>query len=158
MSLTDWPDPVPDNVRLVPREVTDPAIKVYLPSLDELARRWVEIEPLLDKATSRSQCYESIDCLAMAMAGQAGMWLCTYQGKLDAVIVTQLSTYPRQRVLEMLFCGGNNMRRWRKTAIEAVDRHARQLNCSYITAYGRRGWARAWNGKETGDVGMVREI
>lgn len=158
MSLTDWPGSVPADVRLVPRDTTDPAVKVYLPSLDELARRWREIEPLLQKATIRTGCYEPVDCLAMAMAGQAGIWICTYHDKLDAVFVTQLVVYPRRRVLEVSFGAGRNMRRWCKAIVEAVDRHARQLGCSHIASYGRRGWTRAWGAEATGDIIMARKL
>lgn len=158
MSLTDWPGSVPADVRLVPRDTSDPAVRVYLPSLDELARRWQTVEPLLQKATARTGCYEPVDLLAMAVAGQAGMWLCTYHDHIDAVLVTQLTTYPRRRVLEVMFGGGAGLKRWRNTAVAAVDRHARQLGCSHVMCCGRRGWVKAWGAKLTGDVIMVRDV
>ena len=129
-----------------------------LPSFDEMARRWADIEKLIERATRITACYEPIDVLRMSMAGRCGIWLCEHEGKLLAAIATEIREYPRRRVLEMMFCGGTGMRLWLEAAIAAFDDHARQAGCSHILCAGRPGWARAWHGRMTGDVVVVREI
>jgi hypothetical protein len=130
-------------------------MSVRLPPLDELALNWWRIEPLLRRATQITGCYEPIDVLQLAMLGRVGVWLA---GDIDAVIVTEVKEYPRRRVLEMMFCGGDNMSSWLEEAIAVMDEHARQQGCSHIACIGRPGWERAWRGQRTGDVVMVREI
>jgi hypothetical protein len=130
-------------------------MSVRLMPLDELALNWWRVEPLLCRATQITGCYEPIDVLQLAMAGQVGVWLC---GDIDAVIVTEVENYPRRRGLEMMFCGGDNMASWLRDAIEIMDEHARQFGCSHIACIGRPGWERAWDGRRTGDVVMVRDI
>jgi hypothetical protein len=132
---------------------------VRLPPLDEIARRWRPAELLIAKATRRTGCYEPIDILAGAIAGRFGIWFCEGSpSRLDAVLVTEVVTYPRRRVLEVLFGGGSNMRAWIGPAVAAIDRHARELGCSHVACCGRAGWVRAWGAELTGDVIMVREL
>ena len=151
MSLTTW------ETGPAPTALPGAAV-VRLPPLDELARKWVRIEPLIRKATRRTGCFEPIDLLQMAMAGQVGIWVCEVRGSVVAAIVSEVKVYPRRRVLEMLFCGGSQMRLWLSVAIEAFDTHARQLGCSHLFALGRSSWARAWQGELTGDVAVVRDL
>ena len=143
-------------------------MSVRLPPLDELALNWWRIEPLLRRATQITGCYEPIDVLQLAMAGRVGVWLAGntgadragiwLAGDIDAVIVTEVKEYPRRRVLEMMFCGGDNMASWLEEAIEVFDAHAKTCGCSHIACIGRPGWERAWRGRRTGDVVMVREL
>lgn len=155
MSLTEWPGEQIE-VSPVPHRISD--VTVSLPSFEVLVGRWGEIAPMLERATSRTRCYEPIDLLLMAATGQAGIWLCMRGEQLDAVLVTQVTVYPRRRVLEMLFAGGDNMASWRKAAIDAMDKHARELGCTHVACAGRPGWARAWGGEATGDIIMVRGV
>lgn len=156
MTLTEWPDvAAPASPVPVSRET----ITVSLPPLDEVARRWHEIEPLLDRATRRTGCYEPIDLLMLAMAGRAAIWLCRREDEeILAVLVSQVTVYPRRRVLEMMFAGGGNMAEWREIAVQTLDRHAREAGCTHVACAGRPAWARAWGGRATGDIIMVRDI
>jgi hypothetical protein len=152
VSLTTW------ETGAAPTALPGRAI-VRLPPVEELALRWREAEPLIAKATRRTGCYEPIDLLALAVAGKFGMWFCeAVPGQLDAVIVAEVVTYPRRRVLEVLFGGGGNMRTWIGPAVAAIDRHARELGCTHVACCGRAGWVRAWGAELTGDVIMVREL
>jgi hypothetical protein len=151
MSLTTWDE-------LVPLRRAGPTVEVRLPALDELISSWPDIALMLARATSRTGCYEPIDVLQLAMAGQLAIWVCLVDGQLAAAFVTELKVYPRRRVMEILFCGGGRMRDWIKPAVAAVDAHARQLGCSHIAGCGRAGWCRAWGGNLTGDVVVVRDL
>ena len=156
MSLTEWPErqaTLFDGTAALPHSA-----RVYLPPLDELARIWPAIEKMLMRATSRTRCYEPIDLLQMAMLGQAGIWVCEVEKKPVAAMVTKIEQYPRVRVLEMLFCGGNRMKEWLPEAIRAIDWHARASGCQHIACVGRPGWVRAWGGEPTGDIIIVRSL
>ena len=155
MSLTDWPEVEPGL--LEPLAMQKQA-EVRLPPLDELANRWHEVAPLLERATSRTGCYEPIDVLQLAMAGRFGVWLCEIGGELVAAVVTEVAQYPRRRACEIVFCGGTRMREWVETVVETIDRHARDCGCSHVAILGRSGWVRAGGYTPTGDIVMVREV
>lgn len=130
---------------------------IRLPAQDELARLWHAVEPLLKRATDRSQCYEPIDLLRLAMAGQMGIWLVEREGEIVAALACKIEQYPRRRILEMLFCGGTRMRDWLPAAVPFFDDVARNAGCDAIACMGRAGWARAWGGTPADSV-IVREL
>lgn len=160
MSLADWSGLNEATLPIPPvSQVTKSAdVRVFLPPLEELVKRWNEIGGMLEKATSRTCCYEPVDLLMMAGTGQVGIWLCMQGEEILAALVSQVTVYPRRKILEMLFAGGGNMRAWRDAAVQALDKHAKQLGCTHVACAGRPGWARAWGGSATGDIIMVREI
>ena len=129
-----------------------------LPPLDELVEHWPVIARHLERATRRTGCYEPIDILRLAFLGQVGVWTCEIEGVIVAALVSEVKQYPRKRVLEMLFAGGNRMAIWIDAAVDALDQHAEQTGCDHIAALGRPGWARAWGGRLTGDVVSVRSL
>jgi hypothetical protein len=154
MSLTTWelhgflPHPTPDAAQ----------VDVRLPPLEEVVEHWTIIGPLLHKATSRNGCYEPLDLLQMAMAGQAGIWVCEVDGFIEAAVVTRVTVFPRRRILEMMAVGGSGMRHWIEPLRTAMRAHAREIGCSHIASVARPGWLRAWGATPTGDIGMVCNI
>lgn len=135
---------------------------VRLPPLDELARRWGEIERLLKKATERTGCYEPIDLLRLAIGGPPGIWTIWIAERDDGVIVAavavEVKQYPRRRILEVLFAGGSDMRHWIKPLVAALDEFGRATGCSHVASIGRRGWERAWGARFGGDVVLTRDL
>jgi hypothetical protein len=133
-------------------------VQVRLPPLEELAEHWTVIGPLLRRATVRNGCYEPIDLLQMAMAGQAGIWICEVDGEIRAAVVIRVTVFPRRRILEIVAAGGSGMKHWLEPLRQAMDRHAKELGCSHIASVARPGWLRAWGATATGDIGMVRNL
>ena len=133
-------------------------VVVRLPPAEELARRWREIEPFLERATSRTGCYEPVDLLYMSMRGEVAIWVVEVGGEVVASIATEMHQYPRRRVLEVTFGGGDGMQHWIRPLVAAIDEYARHLQCTHIACLGRPGWARAWGAEATGDIMLVREI
>lgn len=118
---------------------------IRLPPLEELAARWGEIEPILKRATLRTQgCYEPIDVLRQAMAQQVAFWLIEDGARLDAVAVTEVRQYPRKRVLLVNFIAGRRLAEWWPEFVAVMDKIAREQHCRMISAYGRPGWVRFW--------------
>jgi hypothetical protein len=151
VSLTTW-ETGPAPTALPGRAI------VRLPPLEELAERWFVVGPLLRKATIRNDCYEPVDLLRLAFAGQAGIWLCEVDGGIAAAFVTWVKDYPRRRVLEIVAGGGERMKDWIEPLKAALDEHACQCGCSHIASVARPGWLRAWGAEPTGDIQMVRDV
>jgi len=133
-------------------------VTVHLPPLDVILDHWPQIEAHLRRATERTGCYEPIDLLRMAFAGEVGIWLCEGRAGIDAAFVTWIKQYPRRRVLEIAAGGGGNMKDWIEPLKAALDRHAREMGCDHIASTARPGWLRAWGARATGDIQMVRGI
>lgn len=115
---------------------------IAAPPMDDIARRWHEIEPLLKRATDLSAAFEPIDLLRACLSGQMAIWLIEEDGKLRAVLATQIRQYPRCRVLELLFVGGDGVKRWHGIVNAAMDAHAKECGCGAVQTFGRPGWAK----------------
>ena len=115
-------------------------IVVELPPIDEIARCWPIIEPILKRATDRAKAYEPIDILHLVMMGRMSLILIREGGRIVAVAVTEVRQFPRCRVLEVPFVGGTGLRRWIEQLVEVVDAQAETAGCSDIMGYLRKGW------------------
>jgi hypothetical protein len=131
-------------------------IAVSMPPIDEVARCWPIIEPMLKRATDRIRGYEPIDILQLVMVGRQSMFLVRERGQIIAVIVTEMRQFPRCRVLEIPFIAGTGLRRWSQLMLDAVDAQALALGCVDICGWGRKGWSRF--GFQIADVAMVRRL
>ena len=134
-------------------------LAIRTPPLDELARRWAEIEPMLRKATARTDgCYEPIDVLQQAMRQQVGVMLVEDGAALVAMFVVEVRQYPRKRVLDIPFLAGGRLADWFPLFVAEMDELAAKCGCKAITsACGRPGWSRFWaaNGVEVKVAGEV---
>lgn len=119
-------------------------MQIRPPGLDELARRWPEIEPILRRATrfNGGRC-EPIDLLQAAMRGEIGIYLIEDDGLLGAVAV-KVVQYPRKRELLIDHIAGRGLAEWWPLLVAEMDRVARERECGGIMAYGRPGWVRFW--------------
>lgn len=119
-------------------------VEIRLPFLEEIARRWNEIEPLLKDATDRTECYEPIDILRLTMAGS--MWIHLVDEPEEyaplAVVVSGVRQYPRARVYEVPFIAGRKLSLWHKPLLATLDAHARVMGCTSIMGFDRKGWTK----------------
>jgi hypothetical protein len=131
-------------------------VAVRLPPLDDLARRWGEIEPLLKRATDRTDCYEPIDLLCLAVAGRMQLWTAERGSAILAAAVSEVRQHPRARVLEVPFVGGRSLFLWAKPLLAALDDYARATKCGAVMGFDRAGWSR-FGFRITGSV-MERRV
>lgn len=123
------------------------SLAIRVAPLDELARRWADVEPMLRRATARTDgCYEPIDVLQQAMAGRVGFWLVDDDdGALVGLAVGEVRQYPRKRVLDIPFLAGGRLGEWWPLFLAETERAARAAGCAAITTgCGRPGWHRFW--------------
>lgn len=124
------------------------SLTIRPPALDELARRWAEIAPILARATAYTGgCYEPVDVLQEAFAGKLAVFLVEDGAQLVAVTTARINQFPRRRLLTIDFVAGRRLAEWWPLFIEAMDALARQSGCTKITAYGRPGWVRFWRAR-----------
>lgn len=120
----------------------DHDIIVELPAIDEIARCWPLIEPILKRATDRAKAYEPVDILAAVMLGRMSLILVREGGRIVAMAVTEVRQLPRCRVLEVPFVAGTGLKRWHKQLLEVIDAQAETTGCSDIMGFLRKGWVK----------------
>lgn len=113
-----------------------------MPPVEVIARRWIDIEKMFERATRTTCCYEPIDLLRAVMLGQMAMWFVECDGVVVAALVTEVKQYPRRRILEVPFIAGGGIEKWHEPLMTALEEHARKFGCSHIAGSGRKGWKR----------------
>jgi hypothetical protein len=118
-------------------------VQIRTPPIDEVARRWAEIEPILRRCTeAEGRLYEPVDLLAMAMSGQVGLWLIE-DGSLVAVAVCSVKVYPRKKVFDINYIVGARAKEWWADFMAEAERKAREFGCTHvISSAARPGWER----------------
>lgn len=119
-------------------------ITIRLPPLEEVARRWGEIEPPLKLATDRTDgCFAPIHVLQDIMAGRKALWLVEDAGAVIGVTVGGREDYPTgKRVWQVPYIGGERAEEWYPAIIAEMEARARALGCHGMNATGRPGWER----------------
>jgi hypothetical protein len=133
-----------------------PDIAISMPPVDEIARCWPIIEPILKRATDRIRGYEPVDILQLVVLGRMSLFLVRETGRIVAVAVTEVHIFPRCRVLEVPFIAGQGVRRWWRDLLAAIDAQALALDCVDVVGWDRRGWAHF--GFEVAGVALLRRL
>lgn len=116
-----------------------------------VATVWPDAMPLLARPIEMSKgCYLPEDVLGACQAGHMQLWIAADGEDLVAAYVTEITNYPRKKVIRAVFAGGkpHTMDRWLEPMTAAIEDMGKQFGCSSITAMGRKGWAKIVEGEE----------
>lgn len=116
---------------------------------------WPAILPMLEKPIGLSQgCYLPEDVVAACQLGHMQLWVAAESEEVLAAYVTEITAYPRKRVIRAVFAGGkpHSMTRWLEPMVQAIEDFGKAVGCASITAMGRRGWSRVVEGEEVATV------
>ena len=116
--------------------------------LDEFTRctKWIN-----DALKYAHNSHSAEDVFAMCQAGDAQFW--PYH---DSVIVTEIVSYPKRRVLRFWLAGGN-LTTLLKAEPEIVD-WSKQYDCKGVEINGRKGWERVLKSYKPSSITLVKEI
>jgi hypothetical protein len=70
------------------------------------------------------------------------LWLLIEESKVHAAVITQVLVYPKAKVLDVLFMGGDIYDTWEVVYQARMREFAAEQGCDYARGYGRLGWAR----------------
>lgn len=102
------------------------------------------LQPHIEAALEYSQgTHTADDVLEQISTGELQLW----PGQ-DSVVITQIITYPRKKVLHIFLAGGNQKEL--KEMDPYVVQWAKDQGCTALTFTGRLGWARS----EMRDIGF----
>jgi len=100
------------------------------------------VEPEIRRACARSDGrYDSADVLAALLAREMQLWLAVdaTSGKTNAVCVTQIVNYPRERRCSLAFCAGKRPGLWLHH-LDDIAEWAKAHGCAALELQGRPGW------------------
>lgn len=101
---------------------------------------WQEVEPILSRAI-RSDHFNMIDIYMLLQKGQMQLWVGENNGKIEAVMTTEIIIYPQCKECVLVHMAGN----WDdgfKSYLDYIKEWAKTNNCSKIIIEGREGWQR----------------
>jgi hypothetical protein len=114
---------------------------------DQIDRWWDDALPMIEKALKRGLGeWAASDIRTALLSRDMQMWG-AFDGTLQAVMVTQILTYPQMKVCDLVLCGGRGLKFW-KDNISDVEAWAAQQGCRMARLFGRRGWIKALNWQE----------
>lgn len=109
--------------------------------IDEI---WPSIEGYVEKAIHSSRFPDLYDAEFIKKGirnRDFQLWI-VYDDQIRAVVITQVLKYPKAKVLDLNFVGGENMLHLIEQGWGALKLFAKHEGCKYIRGYGRKGWTR----------------
>jgi hypothetical protein len=81
---------------------------------------------------------------AEVKAGKATLWVAVVEGVICGAVITNIVAYPQCSFLNMAFCGGDAVKKWKDPMLQLLQRFAREHGCQGIESSGRPGWAKVF--------------
>lgn len=117
------------QVTMVPRE--------YVPDC------WDDVKAHLAKAAEYTYGrYEVEDIYDAIMDYNYDLWIAFDDAGVQGAVVTKFAHYPKKKYLDMVFCGGENLKDWKDPMLKLLQAWAFDNDCDGIESTGRPGWAK----------------
>lgn len=115
---------------------------------------WPDAKPFIERGLEHgSGEYTVRDVFDGLVEGRFQLWLGYIEGKLDAVLVTEIVEYPQYRSCILRLVAGNIMDHWLPHLGRSIKDWARAHGCRDMKIEGRPGWKRVLKGwRETHTV------
>ena len=121
-------------------------MKVYLVPQEYITQIYPNIEKYIDRMVPTAYGrFEKIDLVNDILTGKATLWTVMDEeddNKIYGVIFTELSYYPRQKMLSISFAAGDNLESWIDESLEVLENWAVDNECVAMEITGRRGWVK----------------
>lgn len=127
------------------------AERIHPLTVEGAIKLWPQIEPLLKPLLAIEGHYLHSDVLAAHIGGAMTVWVSATDA-VEAVMVTQLLTYPRKRICHVPWIAGKNLHSWAREFIDKVEQYARATGCQRMTGAYRRGWVRVAGYRDAGSL------
>lgn len=112
-------------------------------SQEELALRWSEIKPHIDKAVDHGVGEtSSMDMFRGAMAGNYECWEVVQGEESKCFGMVRINTFENHKQLQIVTTTGTDLDEYSSEALAYAEDYARYLGCKYVTLWGRLGWPR----------------
>jgi hypothetical protein len=114
--------------------------QLYTLDNDRIAFYWEEIKRLLEEVPGFYDLYSPEWVLSQAKMGHLQIWALS-NGKIEAIIITQICVYPRAKVFEILAAAGTGTLKYFDEAEATFEWLARDSGCEFVRTVVRPGLA-----------------
>ena len=119
--------------------------KARLVPPDVVPTIWSEVQPLIDKALTRSdEAYNSEDYLNLLLSEECMLWLGIEDDEIKIILICEVVEYPRTKILQihiMATKSGHDFESWR-SYLNSVEDFGRDNGCTLIEVTVPKGLAR----------------
>lgn len=84
--------------------------------------------------------------------GSMQLWLATEDDEVLAALVSEITDYPRMRIIGVPFIGGKKLRHWFRPALHTIEAWSKEMGCVGMQGGARRGWAKLAKMEEVGVI------
>lgn len=108
---------------------------------EELALRWKEIKPYIDKAVEHGvDETSSMDMFIGAMSNKYECIEATLEDKTVSYGMLRVNHFEGHSQLQIVTATGSGFDEWAEEGLEYVEAYAKEIGCKYVTIWGRLGW------------------
>jgi hypothetical protein len=121
-------------------------MQVSLVPLDYLEDVWPQIEEYMEGAAKYTYGRFNVDDIKVGVKTKPQqLWVAFDDDNfIKGAVVTEILVYPRLRSLVMHFTGGVDLKEWKPSMLELLQRFAKENGCDVIESYGREGWSKVF--------------
>ena len=121
-------------------------MQVSLVPLEYLENIWPNIEEYMEGAAEYTYGRFTVDDIKSNLQTKPQqLWIAFDDTSfIKGAVVTEITTYPRMRSLVMHFTGGIDLKEWKPSMLELLQRFAKENGCDVIESYGREGWGKVF--------------
>jgi hypothetical protein len=121
-------------------------MKVYLVPQEYITSIYSDIEKYIDKLTPTTHGrFDKIDILNDLLTGRETLWTVVDEkndNKIIGVIFTEISHYPRKKMLSIQYASGDKLDEWMEESLVTLENWAVDNECTAMEITGRRGWVK----------------
>ena len=117
-------------------------IDMRVATSEEVLTHWNTLAPWIDRGLKHSASKTSSVSLApQIISGQMQLWLCSIEGELRSVVITEPIYFEGELVLHLICMSGDGWDEY-KEGCHTLEAFAEEIGASRIVAWCRRGWTR----------------
>lgn len=106
---------------------------------------WDSVEKHLAKAAEYTYGrYEVEDIYDAIMDYDHDLWIAFNEEGVKGAVVTKFVHYPKKKYLDMVFCGGEDLKDWKEPMLKLLQHWAFDNSCDGIESTGRPGWTKVF--------------
>lgn len=108
---------------------------------NEIDNIWPQLEPLVIKVLRKHEKDYTLESIKDLLHKKEVQLWTSYNGQLEAFVLTHIVIYPNHKICEIFMCGGSNLDNW-LDYMSNIEEWAKSIGCKYISLQGRFGWER----------------
>lgn len=120
---------------------------------DRVARLWPLCEKYVADALKWANgLFEPEDIKGFCEKGAMQLWLAIRDDDVLAAVISEVTIYPRGRIVSVPFIGGKELRQWFRKMLRTVEAWSKEAGCIGMQGGARRGWGKLAQMEEVGVV------